>query len=74
MSVLGSQVFGQALMESCVVQLSWPGLPGVGQHAGIFSLSLLAHGGEAGEEEKEGEMEMKKEGGSWGHLEHQGCK
>ena len=53
------------------MQLPWPGLPGVWQLAGD---SLLAHGEEAGEEEKgEGETELEKEGGNGGHLELQGC-
>ena len=44
------------------MQLPCPGLPGVWQLAGDFSLSLLAHGDEAGEEKKgEGEMELEKE-------------
>ena len=44
------------------MQLSGPGLPGVWQLAGDFSLSLLAHGDEAGEEKKgEWEMELEKE-------------
>ena len=34
------------------MQLPWPGLPDVWQLAGNFSLSLRAHGDEAGEEEK----------------------
>ena len=39
--------------------MPWPGRPGVSQLAGEFSLSLLAHGDEAGEEEKgEGETEL----------------
>ena len=45
------------------MQLPWPGLPGVWQLAGDFSLSLLAHGDEAGEEEK-GETEQEKEVGN----------
>ena len=51
------------LLRGCQrVQLSGPGLPGVWQLAGDFSLSLLAHGDEAGEEKKgEWEMELEKE-------------
>ena len=56
------------------MQLSWPGLPDVWQRAGNFSLSLLAHGDEAGKEEKgEGETELEKKGGNGGHLEHRWC-
>ena len=56
------------------MQLSWPGLPDVWQRTGNFSLSLLAHGDEAGEEKKgEGEMELEKEGGNGEHLGFQGC-
>ena len=51
------------------MQLPWPGLPGVWQLAGVFSLSLLAHGDELGEEEKgERVAELEKEGrngGTW---------
>ena len=62
------------LGECQLVQPSWPELPGVWQLAGDFSLSLLAHGDEAGEEEKgEGETELEKEGGNGEHLEFQGC-
>ena len=54
--------------------MPWPGRPGVSQLAGEFSLSLLAHGDEAGEEEKGvGETELEKEGRNGGHLEHQWC-
>ena len=56
------------------MQLSWPGLPGVWQLAGDFSLSLMVLGDEAGKEEKgEEETETEKEGGNGGHLEHQWC-
>ena len=62
------------LGECQLVQPSWPELPGVWQLAGDFSLSLLAHGDEAGEEEKwVGETELEKEGGNGEHLEFQGC-
>ena len=57
-----------------LVQLSWPGLPDVWQLPANFSLSLLAHSGEASEEEKgEGETELEKRGGNGGRLEHQWC-
>ena len=39
---------GQWMLE----QLTWPQLPGDGQHGHGFSPSLLGHGGEAGEEGK----------------------
>ena len=56
------------LLRGChLVQLSWPGLPGIWQLAGNFSLSLLGHDDKAGKEEN-GETELKKEGGKWGTL------
>ena len=62
------------LSECQLVQLSWPDLPGVWQLAGDFSLSLLAHGDEAGKEEKgEGYTELEKEEGNGEHLGFQGC-
>ena len=63
------------LLRGCrLVQLSWPGLPGVWQLAGDFSLSLLAHSEQAGEEEQADMVtELKKEVGKSWHLEHQGC-
>ena len=55
-------------------QQSEPGLPGVWQRAGDFTLSLKAHGGVAGKEEvrrqmREGEMDR----GSGVHLGCQEC-
>ena len=59
---------------SQLVQLPWPGLHGVWQLAGNFSLSLLAHGVEVGKQEKGVRVtEQEKEGGNGGHLELQGC-
>ena len=65
----------QLILRKCqLLQLSWPGLPDVWQLPANFSLSLLAHGDEAGKEEKgEGETDLEKKGGNGGHLEHQWC-
>ena len=48
-------------------------LPGGGQLADGFSLSPLAHDGEAGEEDEEVSREKMRGGGSEEHQESQGC-
>ena len=48
-------------------------LPGGGQLADGFSLSPLAHDGEAGEEDEEVSREKMRGGGSGEHQGSQGC-
>ena len=60
------------IIEWMLEQLTWPQLPGDGQHGHGFSPSLLGHGGEAGEEGVEERRKQGQEGGSGVHQAGQG--
>ena len=69
-----NQLMTMRKWQKQLVQLSWPWLPGAEQLFSGFSLSWLALGDEADEEEgRQGKGEEGKEGGSGEHLEDQGC-